>query len=67
MVGLHFILWLVCVSALPLLFIWSRRCRYAGFGKCVRHGQRIRSVTLVVLAGLMVWGPIRLLDVGAMR
>lgn len=62
-VGLHFILWLVCVSALPLLFIWSNRCRYTLLRQMRTPGQRIRSVTLVVLAGLMVWGPIRLLDV----
>jgi KDO II ethanolaminephosphotransferase len=27
-VGLHFVLWLLAVSALPLLLIWSNRCRY---------------------------------------
>ena len=28
-IGLHFILWLVAVSALPLIFIWSNRCARA--------------------------------------
>ncbi len=61
-VGLHFVLWLVAVSALPLLFIWSNRCRYTLLRQLRTPGQRLRSVTLVVLAGLMVWGPIRLMD-----
>ena len=61
-VGLHFVIWLVAVSALPLLFIWSNRCRYTLLRQLRSPGQRLRSVTLVVLAGLMVWGPIRLMD-----
>ncbi|HEY4435271.1 MULTISPECIES: kdo(2)-lipid A phosphoethanolamine 7''-transferase [Lelliottia] len=62
-VGLHFILWLVGVSALPLLLIWSNRCRYTLLRQMRTPGQRIRSVAIVLLAGLMVWGPIRLLEV----
>ena len=61
-VGLHFVIWLVAVSALPLLFIWSNRCRYTLLRQLRTPGQRLRSVTLVILAGLMVWGPIRLMD-----
>ena len=62
-VGLHFILWLIGVSALPLLFIWSNRCRYTLLRQMRTPGLRIRSVAVVLLAGLMVWGPIRLLEV----
>nr|WP_318383501.1 kdo(2)-lipid A phosphoethanolamine 7''-transferase [uncultured Enterobacter sp.] len=62
-VGLHFILWLVCVSALPLIFIWSNRCRYTLLRQLRTPGQRTRSALVVVLAGLVVWGPIRLLEV----
>ncbi|WP_312690041.1 kdo(2)-lipid A phosphoethanolamine 7''-transferase [Kosakonia sp.] len=61
-VGWQLIVWVVLVSALPLLFIWSNRCRYTLLRQLHTPGQRLRSVTLVVLAGLMVWGPIRLLD-----
>ena len=61
-VGLHFVIWLVAVSALPLLFIWNNRCRYTLLRQLRTPGQRLRSVTLVILAGLMVWGPIRLMD-----
>lgn len=62
-VGLHFILWLLGVSALPLLLIWSNRCRYTLLRQMRTPGQRVRSVAVVLLAGLMVWGPIRLLEV----
>ena len=62
-VGLHFVLWLVAVSALPLLLIWSNRCRYTLVHQIRTPGKRFRSVALVLLAGLMVWGPIRLLEV----
>ncbi|MTH45474.1 kdo(2)-lipid A phosphoethanolamine 7''-transferase [Intestinirhabdus alba] len=62
-IGLHFILWLVAVSALPLIFIWSNRCRYTLLRQLRTPGQRFRSILVVGLAGLMVWAPIRLLDV----
>ena len=62
-VGLHFVLWLIAVSALPLLLIWSNRCRYTLVHQIRTPGKRLRSVSLVLLAGLLVWGPIRLLDV----
>ncbi|CAM4391312.1 MULTISPECIES: kdo(2)-lipid A phosphoethanolamine 7''-transferase [Lelliottia] len=62
-VGLHFVLWLLGVSALPLLLIWSNRCRYTLLRQMRTPGQRVRSVAVVLLAGLMVWGPIRLLEV----
>lgn len=60
-VGWHFIAWLVSVSVFPLLLIWSNRCRYTLLKQVRTPGQRWRSVAVVVLAGLMVWAPIRLL------
>ena len=59
-VGWHFIAWLVSVSVFPLLLIWSNRCRYTLLKQVRTPGQRWRSVAVVVLAGLMVWAPIRL-------
>lgn len=41
-VGLNFILWLIAVSALPLILIWNNRCRYTLLRQ-LRTGQRIRS------------------------
>ncbi|EJP8647369.1 kdo(2)-lipid A phosphoethanolamine 7''-transferase [Salmonella enterica] len=62
-VGLHFVLWLIAVSLLPLIFIWSNHCRYTLLRQLRTPGQRFRSAAVVVLAGVMVWAPIRLLDI----
>lgn len=62
-VGLHFVLWLIAVSVLPLIFIWSNHCRYTLLRQLRTPGQRFRSAAVVVLAGVMVWAPIRLLDI----
>ncbi len=62
-VGLNFILWLIAVSALPLILIWNNRCRYTLLRQLRTPWQRIRSPAVVVLAGIMVWAPIRLLDI----
>ncbi|WP_142503140.1 kdo(2)-lipid A phosphoethanolamine 7''-transferase [Klebsiella sp. 2680] len=62
-IGWHLILWLVLMSALPLLLIWNNRCRYTLLRQIRTPGQRAKNVAIVILAGLMVWGPIRLLDV----
>ncbi len=58
-VGLHFVLWLIAVSVLPLIFIWSNHCRYTLLRQLRTPGQRFRSAAVVVLAGVMV----RLLDI----
>lgn len=62
-VGTQFVVWLICVSTLPLIFIWSNRSRLTLLRQLRTPGLRIRSAAIVVLAGLMVWGPIRLLEV----
>lgn len=54
-VGLHFVLWLIAVSVLPLIFIWSNHCRYTLLRQLRTPGQRFRSAAVVVLAGVMVW------------
>ncbi|VTN12509.1 Phosphoethanolamine transferase eptB [Raoultella terrigena] len=62
-IGWHLVLWLVLVSALPLLFIWNNRCRDTLLRQIRTPGQRVKNIAIVLLAGLMVWGPIRLLEV----
>ncbi|STF42229.1 phosphoethanolamine transferase [Escherichia coli] len=42
-VGLNFILWLIAVSALPLILIWNNRCRYTLLRQLRTPGQRIRK------------------------
>ena len=61
-VGWGFALWIVLISAPPLLFIWNNRCRYTLLRQLRTRGQRFRSVIAVALAGILVWAPIRLLD-----
>jgi glucan phosphoethanolaminetransferase (alkaline phosphatase superfamily) len=58
-IGWHLILWLVLMSALPLVLIWSNRCRFTLLRQIRTPGQRMKNITIVLLAGLMVWGPIR--------
>ena len=61
-VGWQLIAWVAIVSVMPLLSIWNNRCRYTLLRQLRTRGHRVQSVTLVVLAALLVWGPIRLLD-----
>lgn len=61
-VGWHFIGWLVLISALPLAAIWINRGQDTLLQQLKTRGQRVKNVLVVLLAGLLVWGPIRLLD-----
>lgn len=61
-VGYHFVLWMVLVSAIPLMLVWSNSCRYTLLKQLQTRGHRIKSVAIVLLAGLMVWAPLRYLD-----
>ncbi|WP_455426465.1 kdo(2)-lipid A phosphoethanolamine 7''-transferase [Dryocola sp. LX212] len=61
-VGFHFVLWMVLVSILPLVLIWSNTCRYTLLKQLRTRGHRVKSVAIVLLAGLMVWAPLRFLD-----
>ncbi|EHM49994.1 kdo(2)-lipid A phosphoethanolamine 7''-transferase [Yokenella regensburgei] len=56
------IIWTVATSLPPLFFIWSNRCRYTLLRQLRTRGQRLRNVTIVVMAGLLVWAPIRLME-----
>lgn len=61
-VGWGFILWTVLASLPPLFFIWSNRSRYTLLRQLRTRGQRTRSIAVVLMAGLLVWAPIRVLD-----
>jgi KDO II ethanolaminephosphotransferase len=52
---------------MPLVLIWSNRCRYTLMKQIRTPGMRWRSVAAVLLAGLMVWAPIRLLSMQQKR
>lgn len=61
-VGYQFVLWMVLVSAIPLVLIWGSKTRDTLLNQLKTPGQRIKNVAIVLLAGLMVWAPLRLLD-----
>ena len=62
-VGWHFISWLVLTSILPLAFIWINQACDTLLYQLRTPGQRIRGIAIVLLSALLVWGPIRLMEV----
>ncbi|MGD8107273.1 kdo(2)-lipid A phosphoethanolamine 7''-transferase [Pantoea sp. FN0302] len=61
-VGYQFVLWMVLVSALPLLMIWRNRLRLTLIEQLKTPGQRIRPIAIMLLAVALVWLPIRYFD-----
>ena len=61
-VGKGFIVWTVLTCLIPLFFIWNNTCRYTLLRQLRTRGQRIRNIVVVLLAGLLVWAPIRLME-----
>ncbi|MEE9656223.1 kdo(2)-lipid A phosphoethanolamine 7''-transferase [Kluyvera ascorbata] len=62
-VGWHFISWLVLTSIVPLAFIWINQARDTLLYQLRTPGQRIRGIAVVLLSALLVWGPIRLMEI----
>ena len=61
-IGLHFIVWMVLVSALPLLLIWRNRLRMTLIEQLKTPGQRLKPVAIMLLSLALVWLPIRYFD-----
>ncbi|MDU2734445.1 MAG: phosphoethanolamine transferase domain-containing protein, partial [Mixta calida] len=61
-VGLHFVLWMVGVSALPLLMIWRNNLSQTLMEQLRTPGQRLKPALLMVLCVALVWLPIRYFD-----
>ena len=61
-IGLHFIVWMVLVSALPLLLIWRNRLRMTLIEQLKTPGQRLKPVVILLLSVALVWLPIRYFD-----
>ena len=57
------IAWTVLVSLPPLFFIWRTRSQVTLQHQLRTRGLRLRSALAVVAAGLLVWAPIRLMDI----
>lgn len=61
-IGYHFIIWMVLVSALPLLLIWRNTLRFTLIEQMKTPGQRIRPLVLLLAVVALVWVPLRMLD-----
>lgn len=61
-IGYHFLLWMVLVSALPLLLIWRNSLRLTLIEQLKTPGHRLQPVGILLLAVALVWLPIRYFD-----
>lgn len=61
-IGLHFILWMLAVSALPLLLIWKNELRHTLIEQLKSPGKRLSPVLILLAVIALVWLPIRYMD-----
>ncbi|WP_312631849.1 kdo(2)-lipid A phosphoethanolamine 7''-transferase [Pantoea piersonii] len=61
-VGLHFVVWMVAVSALPLLMIWRNNLSQTLIEQLRTPGQRVKPMLVMLLCVALVWLPIRYFD-----
>ena len=61
-IGVHFVLWMVLVSALPLLLIWRNNLSQTLFEQLKTPGQRLKPTLILMLSVALVWLPIRYFD-----
>jgi len=61
-VGMRFVLWMVLVSALPLLMIWRNNLSQTLIEQLKTPGQRLKPVVIMLLSVALVWLPIRYFD-----
>lgn len=61
-VGFQFVLWIVAISALPLLLIWCNGLRLTLLEQFKTRGQRLPSLAVLLVALALIWLPIRYLD-----
>lgn len=61
-VGLHFVVWMVSVSALPLLMIWRNNLSQTLIEQLRTPGQRLKPTLMLLLCVALVWLPIRYFD-----
>jgi len=62
-IGYHFVLWMAAVSALPLLLIWKNNLSFTLIEQIKTPGHRIKPLAVLLGVGLLVWLPLRLLDI----
>lgn len=62
-VGYKFILWMICVSILPLAVIWLSSLHDTLLEQLKTQGKRLKAVTILILSGLLVWAPLHLMGI----
>lgn len=62
-VGYHFVLWFILVSALPVYMIWCNTSRDTLIRQLMTPGQRVKNIAIILCTILLVWAPLRLLGV----
>jgi KDO II ethanolaminephosphotransferase len=61
-IGFKFVLWMLAVSALPLWLIARNEMRGTLLEQMKTPGQRLKPLLVWLLAGLLVWLPLRMMD-----
>lgn len=61
-VGMHFVLWMAVLSALPLLCVWKNNLRYTLIEQLKTPGHRVKPLMVLVAVVALVWLPLRMLD-----
>ncbi|TPG57036.1 kdo(2)-lipid A phosphoethanolamine 7''-transferase [Ewingella americana] len=61
-VGWYFFVWLVAVSAIPLLLIWKSDLRLTLIEQIKTPGQRLLPLGTLLVTVALVWLPLRMLD-----
>ncbi|MDX5629923.1 MULTISPECIES: kdo(2)-lipid A phosphoethanolamine 7''-transferase [unclassified Brenneria] len=58
-IGFRFVLWMLLVSALPLLLIWKNALRHTLIEQLKSPGKRLSPVLVLLAVVALVWFPIR--------
>lgn len=61
-VGVYFLLWVIVVSALPLLFIWKSNLRDTLIEQLTTPGRRRKPLLLMLAVVALIWLPLSTLD-----
>ncbi|VTP59728.1 Phosphoethanolamine transferase eptB [Serratia rubidaea] len=61
-VGMHFVVWMLVVSALPLLLIWRNDLRDTLIEQLKTPGRRLKPLLVLLAVVALVWLPLRTLD-----
>ncbi|WON77067.1 kdo(2)-lipid A phosphoethanolamine 7''-transferase [Serratia sp. UGAL515B_01] len=60
-IGLYFVLWMIIVSALPLVCIWQNNLRDTLIEQLKTPGQRWQPLLVLLAVVMLVWFPLRML------